>query len=71
MKCSYYNQYATDAFWEEFMQRLKNGLAPAELAKMVFEGIRAKRLTILTSEEFDEMILRRAENITGGENPAF
>ena len=55
-------------FMEEFRQRVINGLPPADLATMVFQGIRNKSLYILTADEFNDTILERAKNITEGFN---
>ena len=48
---------------------LEKGMQPGELADIVFKGIRAERLYILTHEDFNEIIMSRAENITTGNNP--
>lgn len=52
-----------------FREVLKNGMQPADLANVVFDGIRSDRLYILTHEHFNEMIRTRADNITNGINP--
>ncbi len=54
---------------EAFAAALKQGMKPAELAEIVFAGIRAERLYIQTHDVFNAMILKRAENITTGVNP--
>jgi len=54
---------------EAFQAMVKNGLPPAELANIVFEGICANRLYIVTSNDFDEIILQRSKEITSGVNP--
>ena len=53
-----------------FAKFLKTNMAPAELADITFEGIRAKRLYILTHPQFNDVILERAKNITDGANPS-
>lgn len=52
-----------------FREILQQGMQPEELAKIVFDGIRANRLYILTHEHFDDMIRTRANNIVTGTNP--
>jgi len=52
-----------------FAAALKQGMQPAELADIVFDGIRADRLYIKTHDMFNEMILNRATDITEGKNP--
>ena len=54
---------------EAFREILRNGMQPDELANIVFDGIRAERLYLLTHPQFNEAILARAKNITSGENP--
>lgn len=54
---------------EMFENMIINGMPPAELAEIVFDGIRAKRLYILTGPEFNEIIQQRANQITSGTNP--
>lgn len=56
---------------EAFAAMINNGMPPAELANIVFEGIRAKRLYIVTSPDFNEIIQNRANQITSGTNPEF
>jgi NAD(P)-dependent dehydrogenase (short-subunit alcohol dehydrogenase family) len=53
-----------------FAEALRQGMQPADLANIVFEGIRAQRLYILTHDMFNDQILKRANNITTGTNPA-
>jgi len=48
---------------------LRQGMQPGELADIVFEGIRSERLYILTHDDFNDIILSRAQNITSGTNP--
>lgn len=55
---------------EMFKQVLEQGMQPDQLADIVFEGIRADRLYLLTHTDFNEAILNRANNITSGTNPA-
>jgi len=54
---------------EMFKQVLEQGMQPNQLADIVFEGIKADRLYLLTHSDFDEGILNRAKNITSGINP--
>ena len=60
-----------EIFIEQFTNLVRNGLPPAELANMVFDGIRAKRLYIVTSDASNETILERSRYITTGENPSY
>ena len=48
---------------------LRQGMQPNELADIVFDGIREQRLYVLTHEDFNDIILSRAQNITTGNNP--
>jgi NAD(P)-dependent dehydrogenase (short-subunit alcohol dehydrogenase family) len=52
-----------------FAEALRNGMQPSELADIVFEGIRAKRLYIQTHDMFNGLILSRANDIVNGTNP--
>lgn len=52
-----------------FRAALAEGMAPSQLADIVFDGIRAERLYILTHTDFNEIILGRANNICSGTNP--
>ena len=52
-----------------FEEMLRNGMPPAELADIVFTGIRKRQLYIQTHDMFNDMIMARAENITKGNNP--
>jgi NAD(P)-dependent dehydrogenase (short-subunit alcohol dehydrogenase family) len=54
---------------EMFKQVLEQGMQPSQLADIVFDGIRAEKLYLLTQPDFDEAILTRAKNITSGTNP--
>jgi NAD(P)-dependent dehydrogenase (short-subunit alcohol dehydrogenase family) len=54
---------------EMFKEILKHGLQPAQIADIVFEGIRNNQLYILTHEQFADLITQRAHNITHGINP--
>jgi NAD(P)-dependent dehydrogenase (short-subunit alcohol dehydrogenase family) len=54
----------------QFAAALKRGMQPAEVAEIVFAGIRADRLYIQTHDTFNPMLLERAENIASGTNPA-
>lgn len=60
-----------EIFIEQFTNLVRNGLPPAELANLVFDGIRAKRLYIVTSDASNETILERSRYITTGENPSY
>ena len=44
-------------------------MQPEQLADIVFDGIKAERLYILTHSDFDQIILGRAQHITNGTNP--
>ncbi len=52
-----------------FREILKQGMQPADIAEVVFKGIRDERLYILSHDHFADMIKLRAENITSGTNP--
>lgn len=52
-----------------FQEILRQGMQPAAIADIVFEGIRADRLYILPHDHFDQMIRDRAENMINGTNP--
>ena len=54
---------------EMFQNMIDNGMPPAELAEIVFDGIRAKRLYIVTVPDFNEIIQQRTNQITSGTNP--
>jgi NAD(P)-dependent dehydrogenase (short-subunit alcohol dehydrogenase family) len=54
---------------EMFQQLLANGMDPAELAEITFQGIRDEKLYIQTHKEFNEMIADRAAHITQGTTP--
>jgi NAD(P)-dependent dehydrogenase (short-subunit alcohol dehydrogenase family) len=53
----------------QFAAALKRGMQPAEVAEIVFAGIRADRLYIQTHDMFNSMLLERANNIASGTNP--
>lgn len=55
---------------EMFQQLLANGMDPAELAEITFQGIRDEKLYIQTHTDFNEMIADRAAHITQGTTPA-
>ena len=55
---------------EMFEQLLANGMDPAELAEITFQGIRDEKLYIQTHTDFNEMIADRAAHITQGTTPA-
>jgi len=48
---------------------IQAGMEPAELADIVFKGIRTKQLYIQTHDAFNRVISKRAENIVTGTNP--
>ena len=52
-----------------FQEILRQGMQPPQIAEIVFDGIRADRLYILTHDHFDEMIRARTEHIINGTNP--
>jgi len=52
-----------------FQEILRQGMQPAAIADIVFDGIRADRLYILPHDHFDQMIRDRAENMINGTNP--
>jgi NAD(P)-dependent dehydrogenase (short-subunit alcohol dehydrogenase family) len=54
---------------DQFAAALKQGMQPAEVAEIVFAGIRADRLYIQTHDLFNGMLLERANNIAAGTNP--
>lgn len=54
---------------EMFRQLLANGMEPAELAEITFQGIRDEKLYIQTHTDFNEMITARASHITQGTTP--
>ena len=54
---------------KNFKTFLEQGMQPEQLAEIVFDGIKAERLYILTHTDFDDPILNRAKNITSGTNP--
>lgn len=69
------NEGDTDPTAEQLEMRnafktfLEQGMQPEQLAEIVFEGIKADRLYILTHTDFDDLLLSRAKNIAGGINP--
>ena len=52
-----------------FQEILRQGMQPPQIAEIVFDGIRADRLYILTHDHFDAMIRARTEHIINGTNP--
>jgi NAD(P)-dependent dehydrogenase (short-subunit alcohol dehydrogenase family) len=48
---------------------IDNGMSTVELAEIVFDGIRANRLYIVTVPDFNEIIQQRTNHITAGTNP--
>lgn len=57
------------AFVEEFARRVREGMTPEHVADLVFTGIRSNQLYIVTSREFDDFIVDRANRIVSGTNP--
>jgi NAD(P)-dependent dehydrogenase (short-subunit alcohol dehydrogenase family) len=55
---------------ERFSQLAVDGRDPAEVARIVVEGIRERRFYILTSDNRNEAVRRRAEEILAGGPPA-
>ena len=53
-----------------FQAMLEEGMAPSQVADIVFQAIRNRQLYILTHTDFNERILERANEITTGTNPA-
>ena len=53
-----------------FQAMLEEGMAPSQVADIVFQAIRNRQLYILTHTDFSERILERANEITTGTNPA-
>jgi len=53
-----------------FQAMLEEGMAPSQVADIVFQAIRNRQLYILTHTDFNERILERASEITTGTNPA-
>jgi NAD(P)-dependent dehydrogenase (short-subunit alcohol dehydrogenase family) len=58
-----------EASREMFQGLIDNGMPPSELAEIVFDGIRANRLYIVTVPDFNEIIQQRTKHITSGTNP--
>jgi NAD(P)-dependent dehydrogenase (short-subunit alcohol dehydrogenase family) len=54
---------------KNFTTFLEQSMQPEQLAEIVFDGIKAEKLYILTHADFDPMIEERAKNITSGINP--
>ena len=52
-----------EAILEEYRRQCEAGLDPAVVARMVFDGIRAERLYILTTTDFDPIIQERMDSI--------
>jgi hypothetical protein len=46
------------------------GAAPAQVAGIVVDGIRARRFYLLTSENRNSAVVRRGAEIVSGEPPA-
>ena len=60
---------AEQASAERFDQLSLLGASPAEVAVMVVEGIRSRRFYILTSDNRNEAVLRRGQEIVAGGPP--
>ena len=60
---------AEDASAERFDQLSLLGAAPAEVAGLVVDGIRSRRFYILTSDNRNEAVLRRGQEIVAGGPP--
>ncbi len=60
---------AEEASAERFDQLSLLGAAPAEVAGLVVDGIRRRRFYILTSDNRNEAVLRRGEEIVAGGPP--
>lgn len=61
---------AEQASAERFDRLSVAGASPAEVAGIVVDGIRSRRFYILTSENRNEAVTRRGEEIVSGEPPA-
>jgi NAD(P)-dependent dehydrogenase (short-subunit alcohol dehydrogenase family) len=61
---------ADKASAERFDRLSAAGASPAEVAGIVVDGIRSRRFYILTSENRNEAVTRRGEEIVGGGPPA-
>ena len=53
-----------------FQAMLEEGMAPAQVAEIVFSAVRKNQLYILTHTDFNDRIVARANEITTGTNPA-
>jgi hypothetical protein len=47
----------------------ERGIPPSEVGEMVFDAIREERFYILTTDEFDERLRERMENVIERRNP--
>jgi NAD(P)-dependent dehydrogenase (short-subunit alcohol dehydrogenase family) len=61
---------AEQASAERFDELSVLGASPAEVAGMVMDGIRARRFYILTSDNRNEPVLRRGQEVVAGGPPA-
>lgn len=61
---------AEQASREQFDQLAVSGKSPGEVAAIVTDGIRSGRFYILTSENRNEPVIRRGEEIVAGGPPA-
>jgi NAD(P)-dependent dehydrogenase (short-subunit alcohol dehydrogenase family) len=55
---------------ERFDELAVHGASPAAVAGMVLDGIRSRRFYILTSDNRNEAVLRRGEEIVAGGPPS-
>jgi hypothetical protein len=60
---------AEEATAERFVAATTLGVTPADVAGLVADGIRSRRFYILTSDNRNEAILRRAREIIDGTPP--
>ena len=55
----------------QFQAIMEQGMAPSEVAEVVFKGIRSQQLYLQTHEHFNPRILDRAQHMVDGTNPDF
>ncbi len=58
-----------EAVLQSYREQCEAGLAPAVVAQMVFDGIRAERFYIVTTTDFDPLIQARMESIVQRRDP--
>ncbi len=58
-----------EAGLQSYREQCEAGLAPAVVAQMVFDGIRAERFYIVTTTDFDPLIQARMESIVQRREP--